>query len=67
MIVNSHPMMLTRIAAQRYVDLQNQVDRERLASLAQRHADHRQPWAGLSAPRILAGLLALLLTVARHG
>jgi hypothetical protein len=67
MIVNPHPMMLTRVAAQRCAELQGQVDRERLANLAPRHAGHRQPWAGLSALRILAGLLALLLTVARHG
>jgi len=67
MIVNPHPMMLARVAAQRCADLQNQVDRERLANLAQCHTGHRQSWAGFSAPRMLAGLLVPLLTVARNG
>jgi hypothetical protein len=67
MTVNRNSMLLAGLAAQRLADLQNQVERERLANIAERHAGHRQRWAGLSAARILAGLLASLLTVARTG
>jgi hypothetical protein len=70
MIVNGNPMLLAGVAAQRLADLQNQVERERLANIAERHAGHRQRWADLSAARILAsltGLLAPLLMVARNG
>ena len=70
MIVNGNPMLLAGVAAQRLADLQNQVERERLANIAERHAGHRQRWVGLSAARIPAGLavlLAPLLTVARNG
>ena len=67
MTVNPNPMLLAGVAAQRLADLQNQVERERLANIAERHAGHRQWWARLSTPRILAGLLAPLLTVARSG
>jgi hypothetical protein len=69
MIVNGNPMLLAGVAAQRLADLQNQVERERLANIAERHVGHRQRWAGLSAARILtglAGLLTPLLTVARN-
>jgi hypothetical protein len=63
MTVNSHPLVLTKLAEQRGAELRTQAERDRLARYVASASDavRRQPWTGLPAVVATAVTLALLL------
>jgi len=63
MIVNPHPLVLTKLAEQRGAEMRTQAERDRLTRHAASASDavRRQPWTGSSAAVATAAALTLLL------